>query len=307
MTQPIEVTHLTKRFGRRTAVDDLSFSVPAGSVTGFVGPNGAGKSTTMRMILGLDRPYGGRALVNGRRYADLGRPLREAGALLDASAVHPGRRASDHLLWLARSNRISRRRVEQVLELVGLSGAARRRVRGFSLGMRQRLGIAAAMLGDPPVLILDEPAHGLDPDGIVWLRTFVRSLAAEGRAVLVSSHLMSELEGTADHLVVIGRGRLVALTGVAELLASAAGGSVRLRTPHVHEVMRVLAAAGATVTTDGPNVLHVTGLDAAQIADLAAERGHPLHELTPQRATLEQAYMQLTRDSIEYGDPGATP
>ena len=307
MTQPIETLHLTKRFGRRTAVDDLSFSVPAGSVTGFVGPNGAGKSTTMRTILGLAQPDGGRALVNGKRYTDLRHPLGEAGALLDASAVHPGRRASDHLLWLARSNGISRRRVEQMLELVGLANAARRRVRGFSLGMRQRLGIAAAMLGDPPVLIFDEPANGLDPDGIVWLRGFVRSLAAEGRAVLVSSHLMSELEGTADRLVVIGRGRLIALTGVAELLASAGGGSVRVRTPHVHDVMRLLAATGATVTTDGPNVLHVTGLDAARIAELTAERGLPLHELTPERATLEQAYMELTRDSVEFGDPEAAP
>jgi ABC-2 type transport system ATP-binding protein len=305
MTQPIETLHLTKRFGGRTAVDDLSFSVPAGSVTGFVGPNGAGKSTTMRMMLGLARPDGGRALVNGRRYADLRRPLIEAGALLDSSAVHPGRRASDHLLWLARSNGISRRRVEEVLGLVGLTDAGRRRVRGFSLGMRQRLGIAAAMLGDPPVLIFDEPANGLDPDCIVWLRGFVRSLAAEGRAVLVSSHLMSELEGTADRLVVIGRGRLIALTGVAELLASAAEGSVTLRTPRVHDVMRLLAAAGATVTTDGPNVLHVSGLDAARIADLTAERGLPLHELMPHRATLEQAYMQLTRDSVEFGEGSA--
>jgi ABC-2 type transport system ATP-binding protein len=307
MTQPIEAVHLTKRYGRKTAVDDLSFSVAAGHVTGFVGPNAAGKSTTMRMMLGLARPDGGRALVNGRPYADLRHPLREAGALLDASAVHPGRRASDHLLWLARSNGISGRRVDQVLELVGLADAGRRRVRGFSLGMRQRLGIAGAMLGDPLVLIFDEPANGLDPDGIVWLRGFLRSLAAEGRAVLVSSHLMSELEGTADRLVVIGRGRLIAVTGVAELLGSAGGGSVTLRTPRVHDVMRLLAAAGATVTTDGPNVLHVTGLGAARIADLTAERGLPLHELTPQRATLEQAYKQLTRDSVEFGDPRATP
>jgi ABC-2 type transport system ATP-binding protein len=256
----------------------------------------------MRMILGLARPDGGRALVNGRRYADLRRPLGEAGALLDASAVHPGRRASDHLLWLTRSNGMSRHRVEEVLELVGLTNVARRRVRGFSLGMRQRLGIAAALLGDPPVLIFDEPANGLDPDGIVWLRGFLRSLAAEGRALLVSSHLMGELEGTADRLVVIGRGRLIALTDIPELLASTGGGSVTLRTPRVHEVMRLLAAAGATVTTDGPNVLHVTGLDAARIAELTAEQGLPLHELTPQRATLEQAYLQLTRDSVEFGD-----
>ena len=306
MTQPIEARELTKRYGRGTAVDNLSFDVAAGSVTGFVGPNGAGKSTTLRMILGLARPDGGRALVNGKRYADLRRPLGEVGALLDASAVQPGRRASDHLLWLARSNGISQRRVEEVLELVGLAHAGRRRVRGFSLGMRQRLAIAAAMLGDPPVLIFDEPANGLDPDGIVWLRGFVRSLAGEGRAVLVSSHLMSELEGTADQLVVIGRGRLIASTGVADLLASAAGGRVTLRTPRAHDVMRLLATAGATVTTDGPDVLHVTGLDVTRIADLTAERGLPLHELTPQRATLEESYMQLTRDSVEFGDRRAS-
>jgi ABC-2 type transport system ATP-binding protein len=271
-------------------------------VTGFVGPNGAGKSTTMRMMLGLARPDGGRALVNGRRYTELRRPLCDVGALLDSAAVHPGRRASHHLLWLARSNGIPPRRVTQVLELVGLADVARRRVRGFSLGMRQRLGIAAALLGDPPVLIFDEPANGLDPDGIVWLRGFLRSLAAEGRAVLVSSHLMSELEDTADRLVVIGRGQLIAVTGVAELLASASGGGVRLRTPRLPEVMRLLASAGATVTTDGPNVLTVTGLDVARIAELTAERGLPLHELTPQRATLEQAFMQLTRDAVEFGD-----
>lgn len=306
MPQAIEAVQLTKRFDRTTAVDNLSFGVPAGFVTGFVGPNGAGKSTTMRMILGLARPDGGRALVNGRLYAELRRPLHEVGALLDAAAVHPGRRASHHLLWLARSNGIPRRRVHQVLELVGMADVGRRRVRGFSLGMRQRLGIAAALLGDPPVLILDEPANGLDPDGIAWLRGFVRSLAAEGRAVLVASHLISELEDTADRLVVIGRGRLIAATGVAELLASASENSVRLRTPRVPEVMRLLAAAGGTVTTDGPNVLTVTGLDAARVAELTAERGLSLHELSPQRATLEQAFMQLTRDVVEFGDPRAS-
>jgi ABC-2 type transport system ATP-binding protein len=306
MTQAIEALRLTKRFGRTTAVDDLSFDVPAGSVTGFVGPNGAGKSTTMRLILGLARPDSGRALVNGKRYTELRCPLREVGALLDSAAVHPGRRASHHLLWLARSNGIPRRRVGEVLELVGLGDVARDRVRGFSLGMRQRLGIAAALLGDPPVLVFDEPANGLDPDGIVWLRGFVRSLAAEGRAVLVSSHLMGELEDTADRLVVIGRGRLIAVTAVAELLASASGDSVRLRTPRLPEVMRLLAAEGAIVTTDGPNELTVTGLDPSHIAALTAERGLPLHELTPQRATLEEAFMQLTRDAVEFGDRRAS-
>jgi len=306
MTQAIEAVHLTKRYGRTTAVDDLTFSVPAGSVTGFIGPNGAGKSTTMQMILGLARPDGGRALVNGRRYSELRRPLQEAGALLDSAAVHPGRRACHHLLWLARSNGIPRGRVMQVLELVGLGDVARDRVRGFSLGMRQRLGIAAALLGDPPVLIFDEPANGLDPDGIVWLRGFLRSLAAEGRAVLVASHLMSELEDTADRLVVIGRGRLIAVTGVADLLASASGDGVRLRTTRLPEVMRLLAAFGATVTSHGPNVLTVTGLEAARIAELTAEHGLPLQELAPQRATLEQAYMQLTGGAVEFGDRRAS-
>jgi len=306
MTQAIEAVHLTKRYGRTTAVDDLTFSVPAGSVTGFIGPNGAGKSTTMQMILGLARPDGGRALVNGRRYSELRRPLQEAGALLDSAAVHPGRRACHHLLWLARSNGIPRGRVMQVLELVGLGDVARDRVRDFSLGMRQRLGIAAALLGDPPVLIFDEPANGLDPDGIVWLRGFLRSLAAEGRAVLVASHLMSELEDTADRLVVIGRGRLIAVTGVADLLASASGDGVRLRTTRLPEVMRLLAAFGATVTSHGPNVLTVTGLEAARIAELTAEHGLPLQELAPQRATLEQAYMQLTGGAVEFGDRRAS-
>jgi ABC-2 type transport system ATP-binding protein len=295
MAPSIEVVGLTKRFGRTTAVDDLSFSVPARSVTGFVGPNGAGKSTTMRMILGLDRPDGGRALVNGRRYAELRRPLREVGALLDVPAVHPGRRASDHLLWLVRSNGIPRRRVKEVLELVGLPDVARRRAGGLSLGMRQRLGLAAALLGDPPILILDEPANGLDPDGIAWLRAFLRSLAAEGRAVLVSSHLMGELEDTADRLVVIRRGRLIAETDVAKLLEAAAGGGVRIRTPRAPEVVELLAAAGATVCSNGGDVLSVTGLDAASIAQLASERGLPLHEITPKRATLEEAFVELTR------------
>jgi ABC-2 type transport system ATP-binding protein len=295
LTGMIEVLGLTKRFGCRTAVADLSFTVAAGSVTGFVGPNGAGKSTTMRMILGLDRPQGGRALVNGRSYAEIRRPLHEVGALLDVPAVHPGRRASDHLLWLARSNKIPRRRVVEMLELVGLSEVARRRAGRLSLGMRQRLGLAVALLGDPPILILDEPANGLDPDGIAWLRAFLRSLAAEGRAILVSSHLMGELEDTADRLVVIRRGRLIAETEVAELLGAAAGGGVRVRTPRAPDVIELLAAAGATVRSNGGDVLRVSGLDAASIAQLTAERGLPLHELTPERATLEEAFVQLTR------------
>ena len=306
MTAAIEIDGLTKRFGRTRAVAGLSFTAPAGSVTALVGPNGSGKSTTMRMILGLDRPDAGEALVNGKRYTGLRNPLREVGALLDAAAVHPGRRASHHLLWLARSNGLPRRRVKEVLDLVGLTGVARRRVRGFSLGMRQRLGIAAAVLGDPPVLLLDEPVNGLDPDGIAWIRGLLASLAAEGRAVLVSSHLMSELEDTADRLVVIGRGRLIAETGVAELLASAAGDRVRVRTPQPLDVMGVLATAGATVTTPGNDEVTVTGLDTARIAELTAERGLLLHELAPQRATLEEAFMHLTRGAVEFEDGGAS-
>ena len=302
MAAAIEIHELAKRFGRTRAVDGLSFTAPAGFVTAFVGPNGAGKSTTMRMILGLDRPDAGHALVNGTRYTELRSPLREVGALLDAGALHPGRRATDHLLWLARSNGLPRRRVTDVLELVGLSGVARRRVGGYSLGMRQRLGLAAALLGDPPVLLLDEPVNGLDPDGIVWIRGLLRSLAAEGRALLVSSHLMGELEDTADRLVVIGRGRLIAETGVAELLASASGDRVTLRTPQRSDVMGVLAAAGATVSTAGDDEVTVTGLDAARIATLTAERGLLLHELSPQRATLEEAFMQLTRGAVEFGE-----
>jgi ABC-2 type transport system ATP-binding protein len=269
-------------------------------VTGFVGPNGAGKSTTMRMILGLDAPDGGGVLVNGKRYRELGSPLREVGALLDATATHPGRRARDHLRWLVVSNRLPRRRVEEVLELVGLSEVAHRRTGGFSLGMAQRLGIAAALLGDPPVLMFDEPINGLDPEGIRWIRTFMKSLAAEGRAVFVSSHLMSELEGTADDLVVIGRGRLIAETRVTELLAAMSDSRVDLRTPQASEVMTVLAGAGGTVTSTGEDTLTVTGLDIARIADLTVERGLRLYELSPHRTSLEDAFMALTRDAVEY-------
>jgi ABC-2 type transport system ATP-binding protein len=300
MSAAIEVRGLTKRYGRTVAVDDLSFRVEAGRVTGFVGPNGAGKSTTMRLLLGLDAPNAGEALVGGRRYRDLRAPLCEVGALLDAGATHPGRRARSHLLWLARSNRLPRRRVDEVLELVGLREAARRRAGGFSLGMSQRLGIAAALLGDPPVLLLDEPANGLDPDGIRWLRAFLRSLAEEGRAVLVSSHLMSELEGIADDLVVIGRGRLISQTSVSELLSSRSDGRVHVRTPHLTEVMAALAAAGGTVTSTGSDALVVTGLEPDRIAELVSERGLRLHELYRERGTLEDAFIDLTRDAVEY-------
>jgi ABC-2 type transport system ATP-binding protein len=306
MTTAIEVHDLAKRFGRTVAVDNLSFTAPAGRVTGFVGPNGAGKSTTLRLLLGLDRSDAGRALVHGTAYRELRHPLREVGALLDAAAVHPGRHASHHLLWLAHSNGLPRRRVGEVLDLVGLSDVARRRTGGFSLGMRQRLGIAAAMLGDPPVLMLDEPVNGLDPDGIVWIRHFLRSLAAEGRTVLVSSHLMGELEDTADRLVVIGRGRLIAETDVADLLRSASGNRIRLRTPRRVEVAELLAAAGATVTSTGGDEMIVTGIGAERVAELTAERALPLHELTAHRATLEDAFMQLTRGAVEFGEGNAS-
>jgi ABC-2 type transport system ATP-binding protein len=296
----IEASGLSKRYGSTVAVDDLSFSVRSGRVTGFVGPNGAGKSTTMRMILGLDAPDAGEVLVGGRRYGGLATPLREVGALLDAGALHPGRRARDHLRWLAASNRLPRRRVGEVLALVGLTDVARRRTGGFSLGMTQRLGIAAAMLGDPPVLLFDEPINGLDPEGIVWIRGFLRSLADEGRAVLVSSHLMSELEGTADDLVVVGRGRLIASTSVRELLASMTDSRVQVRTPQATELMALLAGAGATVTSTGEDTLTVTGLDIARIADLTAENGLRVHELSPQRTSLEEAFLELTRGAVEF-------
>jgi ABC-2 type transport system ATP-binding protein len=300
MSPAIEVEGLTKRYGRTVAVDDLSFRVEAGRVTGFVGPNGAGKSTTMRLILGLDAPDRGETRVGGRRYRKLRAPLCEVGALLDASATHPGRRARSHLAWLARSNRLPARRVDEVLELVGLAQAGRKRTGGFSLGMAQRLGIAAAMLGDPPVLVFDEPVNGLDPDGMRWIRSFLRTLADEGRAVLVSSHLMSELEGIADELVVIGRGRLLAQTRVSDLLAARSDGRVHVRTPQVAEVMTVLAGAGATVTSTDTDTLVVSGLDPERIADLVAEHGLRLYELYRERATLEDAFIDLTRDAVEF-------
>jgi ABC-2 type transport system ATP-binding protein len=300
----IEAHGLVKRYGKTIAVDGLSFRVQPGRVTGFVGPNGAGKSTTMRMILGLDAPDSGEVRVAGRHYGDLATPLREVGALLDATATHPGRRARDHLLWQATSNGLPRRRVDEVLELVGLSDVARRRTGGFSLGMAQRLGIAAALLGDPPVLMFDEPINGLDPEGIRWIRRFMKSLAEAGRTVFVSSHLMSELEGAADDVIVIGRGRLIASASVGELLAAVSDSRVKLRTPQASEVMTLLAGAGATVTSTGEDSVTVTGLDAARIADLTAERGLRLYELTPQRASLEEAFIELTRDSVEFTSGG---
>jgi ABC-2 type transport system ATP-binding protein len=296
----IEIHGLTKRYGRTVAADDLSFSVESGRVTGFVGPNGAGKSTTIRLLLGLDAADSGEARVGGQRYRDLSAPLREVGALLDAGATHPGRRARNHLLWLARSNRIPAARVDEALDLVGLAAVARKRTGGFSLGMEQRLGIAAAMLGDPPVLVFDEPVNGLDPDGIRWIRAFLRSLADEGRTVLVSSHLMSELEGVADELVVIGRGRLIAHASVAELRSASSDGRVHVRTPELTEVMAALAAAGGVVTSTGSDALVVSGLEPDRIARIVAESGLRLDELYRERASLEDAFIELTRDAVEY-------
>jgi ABC-2 type transport system ATP-binding protein len=300
MEATIEVRGLSKRYGRTTAVDGLSFTVTPGQVTGFVGPNGAGKSTTMRVILGLDAPDEGTALIGGRRYPTLRIPLREVGALLDASAIHPGRRARDHLLWMAHSNGLPRRRVDEVLDLVGLAAVARRRAGGFSLGMRQRLDIAGALLGDPPVLMFDEPVNGLDPEGIQWIRGLLRKLAGEGRAILVSSHLMSELEGSADHLVVVGRGRLIADTTVHELVASASKDQVVLRTARRSDAMAVLANAGATVAATDRDTVTVRGLAADRIAALLAAGGLPFSELARHRASLEEAYMELTRDAAEF-------
>ncbi|MEU5643259.1 ABC transporter ATP-binding protein [Streptomyces milbemycinicus] len=296
----IEAHDLRKRYGPTAAVDGLTFAVRPGLVTGFVGPNGAGKSTTMRMVMGLDAPDGGTALVGGRPYASLREPLKVVGALLDAEAVHPGRRARSHLLWLARYNGLPARRVDEVLELVGLASAARRRAGGFSLGMRQRLGIAAALLGDPPVLILDEPVNGLDPEGIQWIRGFLRSLAAEGRTVLVSSHLMSELEDTADHVIVIGRGRLLADTDVATLLAAASKGRVTLRTPRRADAVTALTGAGAEVAVLGPDRLTVDGLAAERVVALLGAGGVPFSEVAAHRASLEEAYLELTRDAGEF-------
>ena len=300
MDATIEVNRVRKRFGEAVALDGLSFTVTPGSVTGFVGPNGAGKSTTMRAILGLDALDEGSALIGGRPYASLRHPLRHVGSLLDAGALQPSRSARNHLLWLAHSQGLSSGRVDQVIAQAGLDGVARRKAGGFSLGMRQRLGLAAAMLGDPPILILDEPFNGMDPEGIVWMRGFLRSLAAEGRAVLVSSHLMSELEGTAGHLVVIGRGRLVADTTVAELIAAASAGRVTLRTSARSEVMTTLANAGATVAATGPDTLTVSGLAPERIVELLGARRVPFSEVSVHRSSLEEAYMELTRDAVEF-------
>jgi ABC-2 type transport system ATP-binding protein len=296
----IEAIGLTKRYGATLAVDDLSFTVPPGQVTGFLGPNGAGKSTTMRLILGLDAPTSGSVTVNGRRYTAYQRPLLEVGALLEAKAFHGGRSAYHHLLCLALSNGIGRTRVDQVLELVGLRSVARKRVGGFSLGMAQRLGIAAALLGDPRVLLFDEPVNGLDPEGVLWVRTLLKSLAAEGRTVLVSSHLMSEMAITADGLLIIGRGRLVAQTTIQELLNNGAGSFVRVRSPQSGALATLLEARGATVGRHSGDTLHITGTTSEAIGEVARANGLTLQELSAQQASLEQRYMELTRDAAEY-------
>jgi ABC-2 type transport system ATP-binding protein len=300
MEATIEVTELRKRFGPTVALDGMSFNVVPGQVTGFVGPNGAGKSTTMRVILGLDAADEGSALIGGQRYQSLRHPLSHVGALLDAAALQPSRSARNHLLWLAHSQGLGARRVDEVIGQAGLQNAVRRKAGGFSLGMRQRLGIAAALLGDPPVLMMDEPFNGMDPEGIVWMRGFLRALAAQGRAVLVSSHLMSELQDTADHLVVVGRGRVIADTSVRELLAAASGGRVMLRTTARPEAMTVLAHAGATVAATGPDTVTVSGLAAERIVALLGEAMVPFSEVSAHRATLEEAYMELTRDAVEF-------
>jgi ABC-2 type transport system ATP-binding protein len=301
----INATDLSKRYGTTTAVDSVTFTVRPGLVTGFLGPNGAGKSTTLRMVVGLDHPTGGEVTVGGRRYADHPAPLHEVGVLLDAGAVHPGRSARDHLLGLAQSNGIGRRRVEHVLDLVGLAEVAGRRTRGFSLGMLQRLGIAAALLGDPAVVVLDEPVNGLDPDGIRWIRGLLRSLAAEGRTVFVSSHLMSEMALTADHLLVLGRGRVLADVSMAEMTASATP-VVHVRTPRPGDLARVLDAPGVTLTgADGD--LTVTGLTSEQIARSALDAGLLVTELSPRSTSLEDAYLALTRDDVEYAATPSSP
>src|ERR1022692_1507054 len=300
----IEVSGLRKRFGPALALDGMSFTVQPGQVTGFVGPNGAGKSTTMRVILGLDAPDAGTALVAGKPYASIRRPMSLIGSLLDAAALQPSRSARNHLLWLAHSQGLTAKRVDEVIEQAGLDTVARRRAGGYSLGMRQRLGIAAAMLGNQAAIMLDEPFNGMDPEGIVWVRGFLRALAGQGRAVLVSSHLMSELQDTADHLVVVGRGRVIADTTVASLLAAASGDRVTLRTSAPPQATAVLEKAGATVAAAGQDVLTISGLPAEQVVALLGAHAVPFSEVSAHRATLEQAYMELTRDAVEFRPAG---
>ena len=302
----IEAQGLTKRYGRTLAVHDLSFTVRPGRVTGFLGPNGAGKSSTMRMVLGLDRPTAGDVRIAGKHYTELRRPLHSVGALLDAKWMHPNRSARGHLRWLARSNKISTKRVEEVLGLVGLTEVAGRRAGGYSLGMSQRLGIAAALLGDPEVLLFDEPVNGLDPEGIAWIRTFMQSLAAQGRTVFVSSHLLSEMAITATELVVIGRGRLVTQCSTAEFVENATEAAVRVRSPQAGLLRAALVARGRTVTESADGLI-IVGAGSQEIGELAAAQGIVLHELTPQRGSLEQAFIQITGQDVEFhgADPAA--
>jgi ABC-2 type transport system ATP-binding protein len=295
----IEARGLTKRFGDKLAVDQLSFTVEPGRITGFLGPNGAGKTTTMRLILGLDHPTGGSVTVNGREFPHSARPMREVGALLDAKAVHGGRSAYNHLLCLAQTNGLPRRRVGEALELVGLTGVAGKRSKGFSLGMGQRLGIAAALLGDPAILMFDEPVNGLDPEGIMWIRTLMKQLAGEGRTVFVSSHLMSEMENTADHLIVIGRGRLIADCSVAEFIERNSVQAVRVRTPQPDALVAAIRRAGGGVAATGEAIV-IHGLAADKVGDLAYENGIRLHELAMAQASLEEAFMELTAASVEF-------
>ncbi|HEY5224801.1 MAG TPA: ABC transporter ATP-binding protein [Microbacteriaceae bacterium] len=296
----IQIEGLTKRYGEKTAVDNVSFTVQPGRVTGFLGPNGAGKSTTMRMIVGLDRPTHGTVTVGGKRYTDLVAPLREVGALLDAKAIHTGRTAYNHLLAMAATHGIPKARVHEVIAMTGLESVAGKRVGGFSLGMGQRLGIAAALLGDPGTLILDEPVNGLDPEGVVWVRKLARHYAAEGRTVFLSSHLMSEMAQTADHIVVLGRGRVLADAPVAEILNGATHNSVRVRTPQAQLLAERIAGPDITISSTEAGVLEIAGITAVQIGEAAAASGVVLHELTPVSASLEEAYLELTHDDVEY-------
>jgi ABC-2 type transport system ATP-binding protein len=303
----IEAHELTKRYGDKTAVDHVSFTITPGSVTGFLGPNGAGKSTTMRMIVGLDRPTAGTVTVNGKPYARHRSPLKEVGALLDAKAVHSGRSARSHLRTMAATHNIPTKRVDHVIEMTGLAGVATKRVGGFSLGMGQRLGIASAMLGDPRTLILDEPVNGLDPEGVQWVRQLVRQLASEGRTVFLSSHLMSEMAQTADQLLVIGRGRIIAAGPVQDVIDSVIGATVRVRSPRLGELVPLVHHDGVTVTEADDGAVDLHGITPAQIGDIAAAHGIPVHELSPQKASLEDAYMNLTQDAVEYrSDAGTT-
>jgi ABC-2 type transport system ATP-binding protein len=314
----IEVRDLTKRYGEKLAVDNLSFTVEAGRVTGFLGPNGAGKSTTMRLILGLDYPESGTATINGRPYHDLANPLTTVGALLEAKSVHPGRSARNHLLFLAQTQGLPRTRVDEVLDLVGLREVANQRAGSFSLGMSQRLGIAAALLGNPQVLLLDEPVNGLDPEGVLWIRNLMKQLASEGRTILVSSHLMNEMAVTADYLIVIGRGRLITESTTDEVISRSADKSVRVRAPERERLTQLITEAGGKVTAGGPprpgdpangngaELLTVTGLEAARIGEIAAAKSVVLHELTPM-ASLEEAFMELTSGSLEFGQHGPAP